>query len=127
MSVRLFEPYSDEIAAMIEATAPLDFPAGDMRADFDAGRLSFAVAEDGKGIIAAVAFRIANGSLEIVGVNAHPAPFALRGLWEKLEAYALGSDEIERIVCMVERKAMQAILEVWGMKPRAVMYLKTVA
>lgn len=126
MTVRLFVPYADEIAAMIEATAPLDFPAGDMRADFDAGRLCFAVAEKDGAIVAAVAFRMAAPVLEIVGLNAQAAPFALRGLWEKLEAYALGSDEIERIVCMVERKAMQAIVEVWGMKPRAVMYTKAV-
>jgi hypothetical protein len=119
-------PYSDEIAAMIEATAPLDFPAGDMRADSTSGRLSFAVAEDDGAIVAAVAFRMAPPVLEIIGLNAKAAPFAVRALWEKLEAYALGSDEVARIVCMVERKAMQSIVEVWGMKPRAVMYTKAV-
>ncbi|MFN3933637.1 MAG: hypothetical protein ACK4KX_03270 [Parvibaculum sp.] len=127
MKVTLFHPYTDEIAAMIEATAPLDFPVGDLRAEFDAGRLSFAVAENNGAIVAAVAFRMADAEIEIVGLNAAAAPFAIRALWEKLEAYAIGSDEIARIVCMIERKAMQAIVEIWGMKPRAVMYLKSVA
>lgn len=127
MKVTLFHPFTDEIAALIDATAPRDFPMGDMRAECEAGRLSFAVAKEGDEIVAAAAFRIAGRELEIVGLNAQAAPFAIRKLWEKIEAYALGSDEISIVTCMVERKAMQVIAAMWGMRPRAVMYLKSVA
>jgi len=129
VKVTLFHHYTDEIAAMLSATAPLDFPMGDMKAQHDAGNLCFAVAEKEGALVAAVAYRhrLGEPDLEIVGLNALAEPFAIRALWEKLEAYALGSTDIERVTCMVERATMQKIVTHWGMSPRAVLYMKAVA
>ncbi|MBX3495671.1 MAG: hypothetical protein KF769_05450 [Parvibaculum sp.] len=122
--IRLDAPYSDEIAALLHATAPRDFPLGDLKAHHAAGEVHFAVSDDAAAV---VAWQRNGDTLEIVGLNAEASPFALRGLWADIEAYALGHTEIERIMCMVESRAMQMLVAHFGMAPRAVMYVKAVA
>lgn len=119
-------PYSDEIGALIHATAPADFPMGDLKTDHAKGAVHFAVKRDGETPVAVVAWRIDGETLEIVGLNAEAMPFALRDLWEVIEAYALGHTEIARIICMVELRKMQMIVAHMGLRPRAVMYVKAV-
>ena len=119
-------PYSDDIAAFIRSTAPVDFPVGDLKTDHAEGRVHFAVKRDGETLLAVVAYRIDGETLEIIGLNAEAAPFALRSLWETLEAYALGHTEVTRVLCMVELRKMQEVVARFGMKPRAVMYVKAV-
>lgn len=122
--IRLDAPYTDEIAALLHATAPRDFPLGDLAALHAAGEVHFAVGEDAAVV---VAWQVRGDTLEIVGLNAEASPFALRALWADLEAYALGHADIARIVCMVESRQMQMLVAHFGMRPRAVMYVKAVA
>ncbi|MCW5728151.1 hypothetical protein [Parvibaculum sp.] len=121
--IRLDAPYTDELAALLNATAPHDFPLGDLAALHAAGEIHFAVADDE----AVVAWQVRGDTLEIVGLNAEASPFSLRSLWADLEAYALGHTAISRMAAMVENRKMQMIVAHFGLSPRAVMYTKAVA
>lgn len=125
MNVNVDHPYTAEVAAMLQATAPLDFPMGDLEAQHSAGDVHFAVAESDGEAAAAVAWRVSGDLLEIIGLNAEGHALAIRALWAALQERRR-ADGLRAIMCMVEVRKMQMIVAHLGMSPRAVMYVEAV-
>jgi len=117
--------YTDKIAALVAATAPADYPAGDLRAAHERGDLAFLTISDETGMRAVVAYtsqQVAGRTeLRVVGLNARLAPFLIRTALASLENMLAGGD---RIVADIETDGMARLVERLGMRLRAATYVK---
>ncbi|PKQ07295.1 MAG: hypothetical protein CVT72_03700 [Alphaproteobacteria bacterium HGW-Alphaproteobacteria-11] len=120
--------WTPEIDALIAESAPADYPAGDLRAAFEAGEVSFLTVAEEHRIRAVVAYSLSpvagRMELRVVGLNARRAPFLIRTAFATLENML---DSGARIIADIETDAMARIVEHLGMRLRALTYVKDVA
>ncbi|MFN4231355.1 hypothetical protein [Parvibaculum sp.] len=120
--------YTPEIGALLSATAPADYPAGDLAAAHKRGELAFLTVTDETGLRAVVAYVVAQVAgrteIRVVGLNATRAPFLIRTAFASLENM-LGSGG--RLVAEIETDGMARLVERLGMTLRALTYVKDVA
>ncbi len=127
MNINLSEVFSATLDAAIQATAPADFPAGDLLPVWEAGELHFLTARDDAGALMGVmAYRLENASaglaIDIIGMNAKGAPLALRMMFQAIVASA--DARSASLQCMIEKPAMERIAERFGMRKRATFFTR---
>lgn len=128
MKINPDAPYTPEIEALIAASAPADYPAGDLAGAYERGEVAFLTLCDETGLRAVVAYTSAQVAgrteIRVVGLNARRAPFLIRTAFASLENM-IGAGG--RIVADIETDGMARLVERLGMQLRALTYVKDVA
>lgn len=128
MNVDPSAKWTPEIDALIAESAPADYPAGNLRAGYEAGEVLFLTVGEDDRVRAVVAYSLlpvaGRMELRIVGLNARRAPFLIRTAFATLENML---DSGARIVADIETDAMVRVVEHFGMRLRALTYVKDVA
>lgn len=121
-------PYSADIGEALAAVAPVDYPAGDLRAAHERGEVAFLTFRTETGSLRAVVAYVVSDlagrqELRVVGLASHKSPFLVRTALSSLENMLAGGG---RIVADIETDGMARLVESLGMKLRALTYVKDI-